>query len=329
MGVRERKTLSIIIPCYNEEEVIASTIARIREVSQTLEAWSVEIVLVDDGSNDSTVRTASSAAEALKTPLVLVQLSRNFGHQAAITAGLQQANGELVAIMDADLQDPPELLPAMIEKISEGYEVVYGRRIARHGVPLWKKISYRAYYRLLRFFSSDYKIPLDTGDFRVMTRQIVTLLQSLPEHVRFHRGLTAFLGFPQAYVEYERPARAAGNPKYSLASLISLAANGIVSFSIRPLKIAGAVGAMMFALALIGVILVFAIRLGTNEWVPGWAGTMIVILSFGGLQFVFLGIIGEYIGRIFLEVKGRPAFIVGQVHKLNPAGAADKKKDVE
>lgn len=305
-----KRLLSVVLPCLNEQDVIGLTLERLSDVRRTdFKEWEVEIIIIDDGSTDQTVPVSLTYPLPPNTALRVVRFSRNFGHQAAITAGIQEARGAVVAILDADLQDPPELLREMIAELDRGFDIVTGHRTSRQGVPMWKRGSYSLFYRLLSRIA-EIDIPLDTGDFRVMSRRAVDRLVALPEKNRFVRGLIPYLGLPESSVEYERQARQAGEPKYSVAKLLALAFDGLFSFSTRPLRLALYLGLLLFGLSLLAAGLVVVDRLVTNDWAPGWAGTLVVLLSFGGLQFLFLGVIGEYIGRIFGEVKNRPPFVI-------------------
>lgn len=311
MGRKSDFDLTIVLPCLNEEQVIAQTLKRIFDVlSGPLAGLKSEILIVDDGSSDNTVEVALASDPPRNSTIRILRLSRNFGHQVAISAGIRESLGEAVAILDADLQDPPELLPRLLEKLNDGYDVVSGKRISRDGVAFWKRSSYSLFYRLWKGLSSDLDIPLDTGDFRVLSRRAVHALVDLPEKKRFVRGLLPYLGLPHASIEYERSARAAGSAKYTLPKLVQLALDGLFSFSTKPLRVALYFGVALFVLAGIGAGFVVADRLLSEDWAPGWAGTLVVVLAFGGLQFLFLGIIGEYVGKIFEEVKNRPAYIV-------------------
>ena len=314
-----RRVISLILPCLNEEEVLPRTLSRLETViAREFSEWSVEILIVDDGSEDSTVEVAMSWDPLPYTSLRIIELSRNFGHQAAISAGIHEATGEVVAILDADLQDPPELLAEMVAKLNEGYDIVSGKRVSRQGVSWWKRNSYSMFYRLLRVAVADIDIPVDTGDFRVISRRAADALRAMPERNRFVRGLLPFTGLPHTSIEYERHAREAGAPKYTFSRLITLAFDGLFSFSTRPLRVSLYLGALLFVVSILGVIVVILDRLATDDWAPGWAGTLVVLLSFGGVQFLFLGIMGEYIGKIFDEVKGRPPYIILREHQRKP-----------
>lgn len=312
--------VSVVVPCFNEADVIDTTIERICRAMELPSRFSTEILIVDDGSEDDSAWIAGAAVLPPGFDLRVIRLSRNFGHQAAVSAGIAESTGDLVAIIDADLQDPPELIPEMIQKmLEEGHDVVYGRRISRKGTTLWKRLSYHLFYRLLSSLVSDIEIPSQVGDFRVISRRVANVLLSMPETGRFLRGMIPYIGFSQAAFDYERDARHSGRPKYTLVKLIRLALDGLVSFSTRPLRVALYLGLIMFLLSMLGIIVVLAIRLGSDEWIPGWASTSIVLLGFGGLQFLFLGLLGEYVGRIFEEVKARPNFIIREENRAGPS----------
>jgi dolichol-phosphate mannosyltransferase len=271
-----------------------------------------EVVLVDDGSRDATPRLIDAVFE--KHPnVVVVRLSRNFGHQAAISAGVVHARGRAVVVTDADLQDPPELIPRMLELWREGNDVVYAvRRRRREGFA--KRLGYTAFYRLLGWVS-ELAIPRDSGDFCLMDRRVVNALNRLPERCRFVRGLRSFLGFRQIGLPYDRPSRRAGRPKYTLANLSGLAIDGLVSFSSRPLRMLTYLGIATAAVAVLLTVWVCNDALRHHTAPRGWASTMIVVLSMSSIQLLSLGIIGEYLRLIFLEAKGRPAYIVRELKR--------------
>ncbi len=300
--------LSVVVPALNEEENLPDLI---RAVVAALEpaGESFELLIVDDGSQDRTweiLRGAHAADPRIRG----VSLSRNFGHQVAVSAGLEHARGKAVAILDADLQDPPRVLLDMLALWRGGAQVVYGvRRKRREGA--LKRACYHAFYRLLSY-AADVSIPLDAGDFCLMDRKIVDILNAMPERKRFVRGLRAWIGLKQVGLEYERDARHAGDPKYTLSGLVGLAADGLVSFSMRPLRLAMRLGFVMSALSLAGAAGYLALRLfGIGTWPLGFASLFIGTCFLFGIQFVLLGILGEYVGRIHVEVKGRPLYLVG------------------
>ncbi|MCL4079353.1 glycosyltransferase family 2 protein [Coriobacteriia bacterium Es71-Z0120] len=297
---------SIVVPMYNEREVALTFLERATAALSALPAY--EIIVVDDGSTDGTWEILDSARAAYPN-LRLIRFSRNFGHQTAITAGIDAARGDTVTVIDADLQDPPELIPKMVEKWREGADIVFAVRRARRGESLFKKATAAAFYRLMRSLAAV-DIPLDSGDFRLMSRRTADALISMRERSRFIRGLVAWLGFQRAYVHYDREERAAGRTKYPLGKMLRLAADGIVSFSLRPLQLAALFGALS---ALIGFgVIVYAIveRLRGGDVVPGWTSLMVAVLFMGGVQLLSLAILGEYVGRIYDEVRGRPLYVV-------------------
>lgn len=298
---------SVIIPMYNEEAVIQETYRRIKKVMATT-GESYELLFVNDGSTDhcaEMVEEYSYWDESVK----LIDLSRNFGHQIAITAGMDYSLGDAVIIIDADLQDPPELILTMIEEWKKGYEVVYAKRIKRNGESLFKKWTASVFYRILRY-STDISIPVDTGDFRLIDRKVCEELKRLPEKNRFVRGLVSWVGFRQKAIEYERDERLAGETKYPLKRMIKLSLDGITSFSYKPLKLAGYLGGLLSASGFLYLMYVLYLALFTDEAVKGWASMIGITLTFNGFVLIMLGILGEYVGRIYDETKGRPLYIV-------------------
>ena len=313
--------LSVVVPCYNEEESIGGTHRRLADALAILADVTWEIVYVDDGSADGTpalLRTIQSSDPRVR----VVRLSRNFGHQIAVTAGLEHAAGDAVVIIDADLQDPPEVIEQMLDRWREGYDVVYGRRVQRAGETRFKLVSAKYFYRLLDRLS-EIQVPLDVGDFRLIDRKVVRALHEMPEQARFLRGMVAWAGFRQVAVDYDRASRAAGTTKYSFWKMMSLAVGALSSFSIKPLRLAVWMGFVASGIALAGVVYALAVRLFTENWVPGWAALFIAVLFVGGVQLISLGIIGEYVGRIYNEVKRRPLFLVAERHGF-PGGDGGK-----
>lgn len=303
-----RPLVSIVIPCFNEEEVITETLDRIGLLCNSQPDIAFEVICVDDGSCDATpaiLRTRQKADPRLR----VVGFARNFGHQVAVTAGIDAASGDAVVLIDADLQDPPEVVVEMIGKWREGYDVVYGTRTSRPGESRFKLGTARAFYRLLNRLS-EVPIPLDTGDFRLMSRPVVDTLKAMPERHRFVRGMVAWVGFRQIALPYERAERFAGTSKYPLRKMLRFATDGILSFSSRPLQVATGLGIVAAALSLLGILYALAMRIFTSTWVEGWTALMIAVLFMGGIQLLSLGIIGEYIARIYDESKGRPLYIV-------------------
>lgn len=307
-SIKETKTLSIIIPCFNEEVVIEETHRRLHDVLGTLSDLEIELIYIDDGSEDGTLGVLKNL-QARDSCIRIVSFSRNFGHQIAISAGIENASGDAVVLIDADLQDPPELIPIFVDLWREGVEVAYGQREAREGEGAFKLWTAKTFYRIINRIS-NVPIPLDTGDFRLMDRKVVNTLLSMPERYRFVRGMVSWVGFRQECVRYKRAARFAGSTKYPLRKMVRFAADGILSFSMEPLRMAVWMGFTAAGLAFAGILYALVIRLMTNSWVQGWALLFIAILFMGGVQLVFLGVIGEYLGRVYGEVKRRPLYVV-------------------
>ncbi|EGL14915.1 MULTISPECIES: glycosyltransferase family 2 protein [unclassified Paenibacillus] len=304
---------SIIIPMYNEEAVIQETYRRLKVVmSGTSETY--ELIFINDGSRDRSAEIIKEYATWDET-VKLIDFSRNFGHQIAITAGMDYASGDAVIIIDADLQDPPELILQMIEKWKEGFEVIYAKRVKRSGETLFKKWSASLFYRVLRA-STDINIPVDTGDFRLMDRKVCDEMRKLPENNRFVRGLVSWVGFRQTAIEYERDERLAGVTKYPLKRMIKLSLDGITSFSYKPLKLAGYLGVLLSGSGFLYLLYVVYLALFTDATLKGWPSVVGIMLIFNGFVLLMLGILGEYIGRIYDETKGRPLYIVRECHGL-------------
>ena len=304
----ERALLSVVVPCFDEEAVVPETHRRIAAVLDEVPGLGLEFVYVDDGSRDATLEYLREI-QSNDSRVRVIALSRNFGHQIAVSAGLAEAGGDAVAVIDADLQDPPEALLRMLEHWCDGADVVYGVRSAREGETALKRWTASAFYRLLGRLA-DVSIPLDTGDFRLMDRRAVDVLLAMPERDRFVRGMVAWIGFRQEPVRYRRAARAAGETKYPVGKMLRLAADSILSFSLVPLRLAIWLGFLAAGLALLGIVYAFVVRLATDAWVPGWALTFIGIVFLGGIQLLLIGVLGEYIGRIYGEVKRRPLYLV-------------------
>jgi dolichol-phosphate mannosyltransferase len=305
-----QKLLSVVVPVYFEEAVISEFYRRaVDALAPLTPEFRLEFIFVNDGSTDRTLEILLSLRE--KDPRVkIIHFSRNFGHQVAVTAGLDHASGDVVAIIDADLQDPPEVILEMIAKWKEGFKVVYGVRAERKGETAFKLISAKAFYRVIGRLS-DVKIPMDTGDFRIMDRTVVTALRKLREESRYVRGMISWLGYRQCGVTYARDARFAGTTKYPLRKMVRFALNGITSFSEKPLVFATWIGSMItFGGFLLLVYIVTSKLLHPASASAGWASLMAVIIFFGGVQLLSLGILGQYVGRIYREVKRRPLYIV-------------------
>lgn len=312
--------LSVVVPLRDEEESIGELDRRLRSVLDALDL-DAEVVFVDDGSLDAT--SARLAEIERRDPCIrVVRLSRNFGHQAAVCAGLDHARGRAVVVMDGDLQDPPELIAEMVRLWRQGHEVVYAVRRSR-SESLPKRLAYAAFYRLLRSIS-DLDIPLDSGDFCLLDRKVVDVMVHLPERLRFVRGLRTFVGFRQVGLPYDRPARGAGRSKYPLWSLARLAVDGLVSFSSYPLHLVTQLGvaAAGLAAALTSWVVWDAFAHGTSP--RGWASTVVVVLFMSSIQLISLGIMGEYVRRIFVEVKGRPTYIVRDRDDDEAIGSIDE-----
>lgn len=305
---------SIIVPMYNEEEVIATTFGRLKEVMDTT-GETYELIFVNDGSKDSSVAIISELAKQ-HNEIVLIDFSRNFGHQVAITAGMDYAKGNAVIIIDADLQDPPEIMLEMIKKWKQGFEVVYGKRIKRKGETWFKKSTAKLFYRLLRSLT-NVDVPTDTGDFRLIDRKVCDVLKGLKEKNRFIRGLISWIGFKQTSVEFVREERFAGVTKYPLKRMVKFALDGITSFSYKPLRIATYIGFIISFFSFLYLVIIVFQRLFTDTTTAGWTSIVAINLLFNGIILILLGVIGEYIGRIYDESKDRPLYIVREVVSSN------------
>jgi dolichol-phosphate mannosyltransferase len=307
-NLESKKLLSFVVPCFNEEEVISETLKRLNSFCKKLKDLDVEIIFIDDGSRDRTRELLKNYATE-DTRIKVICFARNFGHQIAVTAGIDAALGDAVVLIDADLQDPPEVVHQMISKWRDGYDVVYGTRIERTGESAFKLATARGFYRLLNKLS-DVPIPLDTGDFRLMSRAVIDTLRAMPERDRFVRGMVSWVGFKQIGLPYKRAARFAGESKYPLSKMLRFATDGILSFSTKPLQLSVGLGMISSVIALMGIVYALFLRVFTSTWVEGWTAIMIAVLFIGGVQLVCIGILGEYIGRIYNEIKNRPLYIV-------------------
>jgi polyisoprenyl-phosphate glycosyltransferase len=319
--------ISIVIPCYNEEAVLPRTIERLTKVLEPLaEDW--EVLCVDDGSRDETWQILTRQYQ-LDSRWRALQFARNFGHQAAVSAGIHYALGKCLVLLDSDLQDPPELIPELVAKWREGNEVVYAiRRKRKEG--FLKRFAYKAFYRVLAKLSET-EIQLDSGDFCLLDRKVIDVLKAMPERRRFIRGLRAWAGFRQTGVEYERHARAAGEPKYTLPKLMGLAFDGIFTMSALPLRFILYLGLSVSMLSMAGAIFTLVQRIFAKQFeaihlepVPGFATIVIAIFFLGGVQLVCLGVIGEYLGRIYEEVKQRPCWVVRDTLGSNGVGGSEE-----
>jgi dolichol-phosphate mannosyltransferase len=299
--------LSVVVPVFNEELVIGECVKRLTEVLDGM-GCRYEIIFVNDGSQDSTLALLREERARNKS-ICIVNLSRNFGHQIAITAGMDRARGDATIIIDADLQDPPELFPALVERWQEGFEIVHARRRVRAGESTFKRWTASIFYRLMKNLS-NIDIPVDVGDFRLLSKRALMSFRQLKERHRYVRGLIAWLGYKQGFVEYDREQRFAGETKYSLRKMLRFSFDGISSFSILPLRMASGAGVLCAIAGAFYVLYALYIKLVLNQAVIGWTSMIIAVLLIGGIQLICLGIIGEYIGILHEEVKGRPLYFV-------------------
>lgn len=299
--------LSIVVPCYRDETNLPELHKRLSAVCSSL-SITYEIIFVDDGSPDSTWQSIRTLANKDSHSRGLL-LSRNHGHQFAVSAGLMHSRGQRILIIDSDLEDPPELLPEMMKLMDEGADNVYGVRLSRTGVPIWKKTCYKLFYRILTLLAGTY-IPPDSGDFRLISRRIADEINRMPENDRFLRGMISWLGFKQTPLPYHRNSRFSGESGYTLTKLFRIAVDGITSFSVVPLRLATLLGAIFSVFSLAGAMYIIAAILINGRAAPGWASLMVCILFMGSLQLLVLGIIGEYLGRIFIESKHRPLYTI-------------------
>ena len=308
------KKISLVIPMYYEEEVAKECYNRVVDILKKIENYEYEIVFVNDGSKDKTLEILEEIAKE-DTQVKVISFSRNFGHQAAVTAGIKEVTGDAIVIIDADLQDPPELIPDMIKYWEKGNEVIYGKRKTRKGESAFKLLTAKMFYKTLNTLS-DVEIPKDTGDFRLVDKKVIDVVNNMPEHNKFLRGLFSWVGFKQMPYEYERQERFAGKTKYPLKKMLKLASDGIISFSTKPLKIVGGLG--IFSIFISLCILIYAILSFIFKWnalTPGWTSLMVMLTFLGGMILISLWMIGEYIARIYDECKARPQYIISK--KIN------------
>ncbi len=303
--------LSIIIPIYNEQGNIDRLINRLKGVIAQLNV-TCEYVFINDGSKDDSINIIKNLA-AIDPSVKFINFSRNFGHQIAVTAGLDKCIGERIVIIDADLQDPPELIIDMYKKMDDGFEVVYAKRAARKGESWMKKFTARMFYRILKSITSV-NIPVDTGDFRIMDRKIVDVLKQMPEQQKFLRGQISWIGFNQTYVEYERDERFAGETGYTYKKMIRFALDGITSFSNFPLKFATICGFVVSGIAFLVMLYALYARFISRDYIEGWTSIIISVLFLGGIQLISIGIIGEYISRLSSNVRNRPLYIINDTN---------------
>lgn len=307
--------ISVVIPMYFEEEVANECYSRIKKVL-TDNNLNYELIFINDGSKDKTLDILKEIASQ-DNNVRIIDFARNFGHQVAVSAGVYNANGDVVVIIDADLQDPPELIIDMLDKWKQGFDVVYAKRKKRKGETLFKLITAKCFYKFLQFMS-DVNIPRDTGDFRLIDKKVVEAFKSMPERNRFIRGMISWVGFEQTYIEYEREERFAGKTKYPLKKMLKFASDGIIAFSTKPLKFVLGLGTITIVIAIIIFIYSLVVKLTGRYTAPGWTSLMVVLTFFSGVQLLCMGILGEYIARIYDESKNRPLYIVKQ--KINFKG---------
>jgi dolichol-phosphate mannosyltransferase len=321
----EDPTLSVVVPIFNEVETVRELHARLTSVVSSLGSY--ELVFVDDGSRDGTWDALTECA-AGDPHARLIRLSRNFGHQVALTAGVDAARGDAVVTMDGDLQDPPEVIPELLARWREGYDVVYGVRTAREGETHYKLWTARVFYRLMQRLS-PVEIPQEAGDFRLLSRRAADAFRSMPERARFIRGMTSWVGFRQIGVPYQRAARFAGSTKYPTRRMLGFAADAITSFSTAPLRIVAGMGFVMVGFC--GLYLAYALykRFFTDDTVQGWTTVIVLLLLIGGAQLIGLGVIGQYVGRIYEEAKRRPLYVVSDVVELEPDAAEAQARSTE
>lgn len=312
--MEEKKKISFVIPMYYEEKVVEECYKRVKNVLNELSQYNHEIIVVNDGSTDETLPLLEKIAQKDKA-LKIISFSRNFGHQAAVTAGLKYVTGDAIVIIDADLQDPPELIKDMIKLWEDGNEVIYGKRKTRKGESAFKLFTAKMFYKTLNALS-DVEIPKDTGDFRLVDRKVVDTINQMPEHNKFLRGLFSWVGYKQKAFEYERQERFAGKTKYPLKKMLKLASDGIIGFSTKPLKLVGILG--IIAIAISFILLIYALIsyiFNLNNLSAGWTSIMVAITFFAGVQLLSIWIISEYIGKIYDESKRRPQYIIDK--KIN------------
>ncbi len=311
--------ISIVIPIFNESEIIVELNRRLIKTSEILNsefsigADDIEFIFINDGSSDDSLAQLISLVNA-NPQYRVINLSRNFGHQKAVTAGLEHSKGEHVVLIDADLQDPPEFIIDLYRKQLEGYDVVYAVRKKRQGEGLLKTLTAKLFYRLL-YKVTEINIPIDTGDFRIMRRNVVNTLNSMPEAHRFIRGMVSWIGFKQIGLEYDRQERFAGQTKYPFKKMLKFAFDAITSFSTVPLKLMIYLGFLVSFIGLFGVFYIVYIKLFTTDSITGWSSIMITVLFMGGIQLMTIGIMGEYIGRISEESKKRPLYIIDKIYE--------------
>jgi dolichol-phosphate mannosyltransferase len=308
--------ISLVIPVFNEQEVLPELFKRLEQVAvSNTELFQLAIIFVDDGSTDESVNIMKQISTDLE--FKLIQFSRNFGHQAAVMAGITNADGDAIVIMDADLQDPPEVIAEFVKQWQKGFHVVYGKRISRDGESLFKKTSAAMFYRLLHWLT-EVDIPLDSGDFRLIDKKVADSLKAMNEKSVFIRGLIAWMGYRQTPVEYNREARFAGKTKYPMKKMIALASDAILAFSEKPLRLISKIGGAIFLAAIMFSVFVLSAKIfGSGYEAPGWMSIMLAILTLSGFQILCLGVIGSYILRVYRQTRNRPVFLVMDEYKNN------------
>ncbi|MED1402722.1 glycosyltransferase family 2 protein [Bacillus mycoides] len=319
------KLISVVVPMYFEEEVAQECYNRLKSV-MLQNNINYEFVFVNDGSTDRTMEILSEiAANDYRTKIV--NFARNFGHQVAVTAGIAAAKGDAIVIIDADLQDPPEVIPELIAKWEEGYEVVYAKRKQRKGETWFKLLTAKYFYKFLNYMS-DIDIPKDTGDFRIIDRKVADVFNQMTERNRFIRGMMSWVGFRQTYVEYERDERFAGETKYPLKKMIKFASDGIIAFSTKPLRIVMSIGLLSVLISIAVLLYTITVKIIGKDIQTGWASIMVAVTFFSGIQLLGLGIVGQYIARIYDESKNRPIYIVKETINVEEDETAQKKETV-
>lgn len=320
------KLVSVVVPAYYEEEVIEHCYRALTQVMRETE-YDYELIFVNDGSKDRTLEILVGIAEC-DSAVKIIDLARNFGHQAAVSAGIHRAEGDAIVVIDADLQDPPEVIHQMLEKWEEGYEVVYGKRRKREGETFFKLVTAKYFYKFLNYMS-DVDIPRDTGDFRLIDRKVAYIFNKMSEKNRFIRGLISWIGFKQTFVEYDRHERFAGETKYPLKKMIKFASDGIISFSSKPLKMIIRMGFWTVILAFGLLIYSLSAKLFGFQTESGWTSMMVAITLFSGVQLLSLGIIGEYIARIYEESRNRPLYIVQEEINFQRSSVSGERNSAE
>ena len=309
------KKISVIVPMYYEEKIVSECYNRLTSVLKNIENYEYEIIFINDGSKDKTLEMLIDLSNNDKNVKV-ISFSRNFGHQAAVTAGLQYVTGDAIVIIDSDLQDPPELIPDMLKLWEDGNDVIYGKRQKRRGESAFKLLTAKLFYKTLNALSET-EIPKDTGDFRLVDRRVVDTINMFPEHNKFLRGLFSWVGYKQIPYEYERKERFAGKTKYPLRKMVKLAGDGILSFSTKPLKLVGVLGSASILVSFI--ILIYAILSYVFKWnhlTAGWTSIMVTVTFFAGVQLLSIWIISEYLARIYDESRGRPQYIIDKTYNI-------------